>query len=53
MLSSASRSLTDLIRVPVKATYKVVDGVAVKVSAEYQEVPAAAVAKILKGGLKK
>ena len=43
----------DMIKIPVKATYKVVDGVAVKVNAEYQEVPAAAVAKILKGGLKK
>ena len=43
----------DMIKIPVKATYKVVDGVAVKVSAEYKEVPAAAVAQILKGGPKK
>ena len=53
MPSSASRSSTDLIRVPVRATYKVVDGVVIKVEAEYKEVPADAVARILRGGMKK
>lgn len=43
----------DMIKIPVKATYKVVDGAVVKISAEYQEVPAATVAQILKGGRKK
>lgn len=37
----------NLCRIPVKATYRIVDGEAVMVAAEYADIPASAIAAYL------
>lgn len=42
--------MEDTIRIPVKATYHIVEGEPVRVSAEYEEIPTMELVKVLLRG---